>query len=174
MYTAKDVAAIAVCSAFWGVLNAWLSPIVWQLTHVPFLCDMLAFMALILVIWWTRKFGVASVVGLVVAAMALMVNPTAFQMLGFVVAAIVFDVVTRSLGYDRLFRNLTWGGVILVVISVLCAGLAGIIIGVSFMGFKTLPAVLTFSGLHAIGGLIGGIIGVVVVKAMIARRVKTT
>ncbi len=174
MYTSKDIAAIAVCSAFWGVLNAWLSPLVWQLTRLPFLCDMLAFMALILVIWWTRKFGAASLVGLVVAGMTLIVTPTAFQMLGFVVAVMVFDVVTRFLGYERLFKNLAWGGFVLVVISVLCAGLAGAIIGASFMGFKTLQAILAFGGLHAIGGLIGGILGVVVVKALVARRIKTT
>ncbi len=174
MYTSKDMAAIAVCSALWGVLNAWLSPIVWQLTRLPFLCDMLAFMALILVIWWTRKFGAASLVGLVVAGMTLIVTPTAFQMLGFVAATIVFDIVTRLLGYERLFKNLTWGGIVLVVISVLCAGFAGTIIGVSFMGFRTLPTILAFGGLHAIGGLIGSIIGVIVVKALVARHVKTT
>jgi len=174
MYTSKDVAAIAVCSALWGVLNAWLSPIVWQLTRLPFLCDMLAFMALVLVIWWTRKFSAASLVGLVVVGMTFMVNPTAFQMLGFVVASIVFDIVTRLLGYERIFKNLTFGGIVLVVISVLCAGLAGTIIGAFFMGFKTLQAILAFGGLHAIGGLIGAIIGVVVVKALAARRIKTT
>jgi hypothetical protein len=173
LYTSKDIAAIAVCSALWGVLNAWLSPIVWQLTHLPFLCDMLAFMALILVIWWTRKFGAASLVGLIAAAMTLMVTPTAFQMLGFVIASIVFDIVTRFLGYENLFKNLTWGAMMLLVISVLCAGLAGTIIGASLMGFKTLQAVLAFGGLHAIGGLIGAIFGVVAVKALVARRVKT-
>jgi hypothetical protein len=174
MFTSKDIAAIAVCSALWGVLNAWLSPIVWQLTHLPFLCDMLAFMALILAIWWTRKFGAASLVGLVVVGMTLMVTPTAFQMMGFVVATIVFDAVTRFLGYGRLFKNFTWGGMVLVVISVLCAGLAGTIIGASFMGFRTLPAVLSFAGLHAFGGLIGGLIGVVLVRALMARHIKPT
>ena len=171
-FTSRDIAAIAVCSALWGVLNAWLSPIVWQLTRMPFLCDMLAFMALILAIWWTRKFGAASLVGLVVAGMTLIVTPTAFQMLGFVAATIVFDIVTRLLGYERLFKNLTLGGTILVVISVLCAGVAGTIIGAFFMGFKTTEAILAFAGLHAIGGLIGGIIGVVVLRALMARRVK--
>jgi hypothetical protein len=173
-FTSRDIAAIAVCSALWGVLNTFISPIFWQLTHMPFLCDMLAFIALILVIWWTRKFSAASLVGLVVAGMTFMVNPTAFQMLGFVVASIVFDIVTRLLGYERLFKNLTLGGMILVVISVLCTGLAGTIIGIFFMGFRTVQAILMFAGLHAIGGLIGGIIGVVLVKALVARRVKPT
>jgi len=174
LYTSRDVAAIAVCAALWGVLNAWLSPIVWQLTHLPFLCDMLAFMVLILVAWWTRKFGAASLVGLIAATMTLLVTPTAMQMLGFVTASIVFDIVTRFLGYEKLFKNLAWGGMMLVVISVLCAGLAGAIIGVSLMGFKTLQAILAFGGLHAIGGFIGALIGVAMVKALVARRVKTT
>jgi hypothetical protein len=36
---------------------------------------MLAFMSLIVVTWWTRKFGAASLVGFVVAAMTLIANP---------------------------------------------------------------------------------------------------
>jgi len=171
-FTSRDIAAIAVCSALWGVLNTLISPIFWQLTHMPFLCDMLAFVALILVIWWTRKFGAASLVGVMVAGMTFTVNPTAFQMSGFVAASIVFDIVTRLLSYERLFKNLTLGGLILVVASVLSAGLAGTIIGTFFMGFKTIEATLMFAGLHAIGGLIGAIIGVVLVKALVARRVK--
>jgi len=172
MFTSRDIGAIAVCSALWGVLNALISPIFWQLTHMPIICDMLAFTVLILVIWWTRKFGAASLVGLIVTVLTFSVNPVAFQMLGFLVASIVFDIMTRILGYDRLFKNLTWGGMMLAMISVLCAGLAGAIIGTYVMGFGTSQAILTFAGLHAIGGLIGAMIGVVLVKALVVRRVK--
>ena len=149
-----------------------VSPIFWQLTHMPILCDMLAFTALILAIWWARKFGAASLVGLIVTILTFSVNPAAFQMLGFLAASIFFDVMTRSLGYERLFRNLTWGGMVLAVISVLSAGLAGAIIGTYVMGLGTPQATLTFAGLHGIGGLIGAIIGVVLVKALVVRRVK--
>lgn len=170
--TSRDIAAVAFCSALWGVLNAWISPTFFRLTRMPFLCDMLAFMVLVLAIWWTRKFGAASLVGVVVAAMAFMINPTAFQMVGFVTATIVFDIVTKLLTYERLFRDFTVGAAVLVAISVLCAALAGIIIGAFFMGYTALSAVLIWGGLHAIGGLIGGTIGVVIVKALMIRHVR--
>jgi len=174
MFAPRDIAAIAVCSALWGILNALISPIFWQLTHMPFLCDMLAFAALILVIWWTRKLGAASLVGLIVTVMTFSVNPAAFQMLGFLAASIVFDVMARFLGYERLFKNLAWGGMMLAVISVLSAGLAGAVIGSFVMGLGTPQTILIFAGLHAMGGLIGAIIGVVLVKALLIRHVKST
>lgn len=59
----------------------------------------------------------------------------------------------------------------LAVISALSAGLAGEIIGTYVMGFGTSQGILTLAGLHAIGGLIGGIMGVVLVKALVVRRV---
>lgn len=172
-FTSRDVAAIAACSALWGVLNTLISPVFWELTRMPFLCDLLGFMALILVVWWTRKFGAASLTGLVVGGMTLMLRPTAFHILAFVAASIVFDLVTRALSYKQLFQNPVGGSATLIILSVFSAAIAGAIIGTFFMGFKTQEAILTFSGLHAFGGLIGGIIGVVLVRALIARQVKS-
>jgi hypothetical protein len=172
-FTTRDIAAIAVCSALWGVLNTILSPVFWELTKMPFLCDLLAFTVLVLVIWWTEKFGAASFVGVIVTVMTLMLRPTAFHMTGFLVASVVFDVATRILGYGRLFQNPVWGSAVLITFSVLSAGIAGIIIGAFFMGFKTQQAILSFAGLHALGGLIGGAIGVMTVRALIARRVRS-
>jgi len=173
MYTSRDIAAVAACSALWGILNTLISPIFWQLTRMPFLCDLLAFMALILVVWWTRKFGAASLTGVVVAAMTLTIQPTAFHILAFIAASIVFDIAVKALGYERLFASPVGGSLILIILSVLSAGIAGAIIGPLFMGLGALQAILTFSGLHAFGGLIGGIIGVVVVRALTARRIKS-
>jgi len=172
-FTSRDIAAIVTCSALWGILNALISPIFWQLTRMPFLCDLLAFMVLILVVWWTRKFGAASLTGLVVAGISLTLRPTSFDILAFVAASIVFDVTTRILSYQQLFTNPIRGSAILIIVSLLSASIAGAIIGFLFMGFRTEQAILTFSGLHAFGGLIGGIIGVVLVRALITRRVRS-
>ena len=173
-FTSRDIAAIAACSAVWGILNSLISPMFWQLTRMPFLCDLLAFMVLVLVVWWTRKFGAASFTGLVVAGISLTLRPTSFDILAFVAASIVFDAATRILSYQQLFKNPIRGSAILVVFSLLSASVAGAIIGVFFMGFRTQQAILTFAGLHAFGGLVGGVIGVVLVKALMARRIKPT
>jgi hypothetical protein len=138
---------------------------------MPFLCDLLAFSSLIIIVWWTRKLGAASLTGLIVSILTIVLRPTAFQMLGFIVASILFDILTRGVGYKRLLEHRLVGSAILVLISLLCGGVAGAIIGSFFMGFKTLVAVLTFSGLHALGGLIGGVLGVVLVRALMTRKV---
>lgn len=170
-FTTRDIAAIAASAALWGILNVLISPIFWQVTRMPFMCDLLAFISLILVIWWTRKFGSASLTGLVVVALTFTLRPDAFFMLGFVVASIFFDVLTRAVGYKNSFESGVRGFLILILFSTLCAGIAGSIIGSFFMGFNTVVAILTFAGLHAVGGIIGGIIGAILVGALMKRGV---
>ena len=138
---------------------------------MPFMCDLLAFISLILVVWWTRKFGSASFTGLVVTALTLMLRPGAFHMLGFIVASILFDVLVKAVGYKLSFESGLRGSLILILFSTLCAGIAGAIIGIFFMGFNTTTAILTFAGLHAVGGVIGGAIGAFLIGALMKRKV---
>jgi len=166
------VTAVAVCAALWAVLNAFIAPFFWQLTQMPFLCDVLAFAALMLVVWWTRRFGAASLTGIVFGVLSSLLRPGAFHNVAFVVAAIAFDFLARAIGYDRLFKKPLAGSIVAVLISVVCAGLAGLMIGTLFMSLSTLPAILTFAGLHAIGGLIGGVVGVAIVATLKARRIE--
>ncbi len=173
-FTTRDLAAVAICAALWGVLNALISPIFWQLTRMPFLCDLLAFISLTLVVWWTRKFGAITLTGLVVAVMTLILRPGSFHMLGFIAASLLFDVATKGIGYRNCLDRMATGTVCIILLSTLSAGLAGVIIGSFFMDFTTLPAILTFAGLHAIGGLIGGAIGFTVVRALAARKIQPT
>ena len=79
--------------------------------------------------------------------------------LGFVVASAVFDLLTRAVGYARLFTKTKFGSLNAIAISIVSAALAGAIIGGPFMNFTTPTAVVAFAGLHAVGGLIGGAIG---------------
>jgi len=111
------VTAVAVCAALWAVLNALISPFFWQFTHMPFLCDLLAFAALILVVWWTRRFGAASLTGVVFGVLSLILRPGAFFNVAFVVAAIVFDFLTRGVGYERMFNKPVVGSIVAVLIS---------------------------------------------------------
>jgi len=168
----RGVTAVAVCAALWAVLNALISPFFWQLTHMPFLCDLLAFAALMLVAWWTRRLGAASLTGIVFGVLSLILRPGAFFNLVFVVAAIAFDLLTRAVGYDRMFNKPLVGSITAVLISVVCAALAGLMIGALFMGFTTFPAILAFAGLHAIGGLIGGVVGAGIITTLKARRIE--
>jgi hypothetical protein len=136
---------------------------------MPFLCDLLAFATLILVGWWTRKFGIISLTGLLVTGLTFMLQPNAFQMIGFAVASILFDIMTKIVGYSNSFDKLTSGTLILLSSSAMCALIAGLLIGSLFMTFPTVWHILGFAGLHAIGGLIGGIIGLVLINALRTR-----
>jgi len=169
-FTGRDSIKIASAAALWAVINILMSPIFWQLTHLPFICDLLAFASLTLVLWLTRKVGSATLTGLIVTALTLILQPAAFQMVGFVAASIFFDALIRGIGYDNCFDKPLFGSLALILSSVLCAGVAGAIIGFFVMGFKTISMILFFSGLHAIGGLIGGSVGVIVIRALIARK----
>jgi hypothetical protein len=139
---------------------------------MPFLCDLLAFAALILVVWWTRRFGAASLTGIVFGVLSFVLRPGAFFNSAFIVAAIVFDLLTRTVGYGRLFNKPLVGSIAAVLISIACAGLAGLIIGALFMSMTTFPAILAFAGLHAIGGVLGGLVGVGIVATLKGRRIE--
>jgi hypothetical protein len=139
---------------------------------MPFLCDLLAFAALMLVVWWTRRFGAAALTGVVFGVLSFVLRPGAFFNSSFIVAAIAFDLLTRAVGYNRMFNKPLVGSIAAVLISTACAALAGLIIGALFMSFATFPAILTFAGLHAIGGLIGGLVGAGIIATLKARRIE--
>jgi hypothetical protein len=110
--------------------------------------DLLAFLSLTLVVWWTRKFGTASLTGLVVTALTLILPPGALYMLGFGAANILFDLLVGGAGYTNCFENALRGAgmsdILLCALSWCRRGM----IGSFFMGFKTLPSILTFAGLQ--------------------------
>ena len=175
-YNSRDIAVIALFSALWGVLNSIFSPIVFQMFGLPILCDMIGFAVLSLTVWWVRKPGAASMVGLIATVINFVFNPGGVFFLGFTVASIVFDVVTFPLKYDRYFRKVPFTSVLLFSVSVLSAAVAGMIIGTYFMVAPALAkwgGVLGWSSLHAVGGIIGGSIGVALVLGLAARGART-
>jgi len=173
-FNSRDVAAIAICSALWGVLNSILSPMFFRMFQLPFLCDIIGFASLILVAWWTRKFGAATAVGLIATVINFMLMPTALHFFGFTVASLVFDVLTRLLGYRNCFEKALIGTISLVSISVLSAFVAGSIIGAFFMEAPALArwgGILGWAGLHAVGGVIAGFIGAPLTTALTKRGI---
>jgi len=140
------------------------------MTHLPFFCDLLAMISLILGIWWVRKIGTATLIGITATVINFIFRPMAFHFLGFTVASIVFDMLAFVVGYNRVF-NKKLGSLILIVLSVVSAWVAGLIIGSFFMGGRV--SVLFFSLLHSIGGLIGSVLGVMLIKGLEARGVRS-
>jgi hypothetical protein len=171
----RTVASIAIFAALWGVLNSIFAPLVFQVFGLPILCDMIGFTVLTLTVWWTRKFGAATMVGLIATIVNFIFNPGGVHFLGFAAASIVFDVVAKLIGYDRCFKKPLFVTVTMLPVSVLSAATAGLIIGTFFM---TAPALakwggaLGWAGLHAVGGVIGGFIGIVLITGLATRGVQ--
>jgi hypothetical protein len=171
----RMVAAIAVFAALWGVLNSIFAPIVFRVFGLPILCDMIGFAILTLAVWWTSKFGAATMVGLIATVVNFIFNPAGVHFLGFAAASIVLDMTTKLIGYDRCFKKPLFVTVSMLPLSVLSAAAAGLIIGMFFMETSALAkwgGVLGWAGLHAVGGVIGGFIGIVLVTGLAVRGVQ--
>lgn len=172
-FTTRDITAIAMCAALWGVLSAYFAPVFWTATHMPFFCDMLGIILLILVMWWVRKFGAIITTGIIATIITLMLNPYATQFFGFTAASIVFDVLTRLIGNQNYPEKSVLRLISVFLTSLTSTAIAGVIIGYLFMNSSFLLA--TFGGmvffvvLHVAGGAIGGTIGLVLIKALSMR-----
>ena len=160
-YSSREIAAIALLSALWGVLNSIFSPVVFNMFGLPILCDMIGFAVLSLTVWWIRKLGAATIVGIIATAINFIFNPGGVFFLGFTVASVVFDAVAWIARYDSYFRKASLTAISLLFTSVLSAAVAGLIIGNYFMAPFALVSwggILGWAGLHAFGGIIGGFI----------------
>jgi hypothetical protein len=54
-----------------------ISPVFFQLFHLPFLCDLIGFAALILIVRWLSKLGTATLVGFIATITDFMFRPDA-------------------------------------------------------------------------------------------------
>ena len=174
-FNTKELSAIAISATIWAVINAIIGPSFWNLTHLPILCDMLGLATLSLVVWWVRKPGATAMVGIIATVISLVLNPGGLQFLGFTGASLAFEALTLILGYDRLLKGNAMGWGLLLLSSFLSATVAGVIIGTFFMAPAFLSSafggIAFFTALHGLGGLVGGAVGVVIVKGLEKRNV---
>ena len=170
----RDVAAIAICGALWGVLNLLFAPTFFRATGMPFLCDLIGFALLILGAWWIRKLGAITAVGIVATAISIPLGG-GVQFLGFTVAAVFFDLVVAGVGYQRAFKKSAGTIVSMILVAIASAAVAGTVIGAVFMiGVPLLSqwgGVAGWAGLHMIGGIIGGSIGIMLVLSLKKRGI---
>jgi hypothetical protein len=173
-FNTRNVAAIAICAALWGVLNSIFAPLFFSMTHLPFFCDLIGFSVLIIAAWWIRKFGAIIIVGLFATVINFALVPGAVHFLGFTVASIFFDVAISLVGFNTPFSRKAYTVASMMPISIGSAALAGYIIGTFFMAGPALVpvgGVLGWAGLHVIGGIVGGAIGTSLVTGLDARKV---
>ena len=140
---------------------------------MPFFCDMLGVISLTLALWWIRKFGAVTVTGITATIIMMMLNPNATHFFGFTAASVIFDVLTRLIGYQNCLEKPIISVISLLFASVASTAVAGVVIGTFFMNPNFLMTmfggVAFFSVLHAAGGVIGGTIGLMLTKALSTR-----
>ncbi len=172
-FNTRDIAAIAICGALWGVLNVLFAPSFFRATGMPFLCDLIGFAILILGAWWIRKLGALTIVGAIATIINLALSG-GMQFLGFLAASVFFDVVLTVIGYARAFKKPVYTVTSMMIVAIASSALAGAVIGSLFMTGTALVkwgGVAGWAGLHMIGGVIGGIIGTMLVLALKKRRI---
>jgi hypothetical protein len=175
-FKTKDIAAIAICAALWGVLNSILSPLFYSMFHLPFLCDLIGFSVLAIAAWWIRKIGAVTIIGLIATAVNFILTPTSVFFLGFTAASAFFDATLWMVGYGRSFKKSVYTFASVTTLSTASAALAGYLIGTFFMALPAMAqwgGILGWAGLHAIGGVIGGVIGTSLITALNARKITT-
>ncbi|MGC9014821.1 MAG: hypothetical protein ACP5KW_10650 [Thermoproteota archaeon] len=159
---ARDIAIAALLASLWGVLNFTVSPIFFNITRLPILCDMLGVTSLVVAIWLSKKLGVGSLTGAIATVVTLALRPNAFYFLGFFVASVVFDLLSFLIGYNKIFERKSF----LLAISTASMGVAGFIIGYVFMNPGNFSFSLYWTALHMVGGAIGGAISVALIEAL--------
>jgi hypothetical protein len=174
-FKTRDISAIALSGALWAIVNWSVAPIFWELTHLPILCDMVGVSLLIITVWWTRKLGSTTLMGIIATILNFMFRPGATHFVGFLAASALFDGLTKVVGYRNSLSKRFLGSFCLVLFSFLSTILAGVIIGTFFMNPLFLSnmfgGVVFFALLHGVGGLIGGIFGVTIVRGLERRGI---
>jgi len=146
-----DVAFIAIFSALWIVLNLTLGPLSFQLLGLPILHDFGVFFTLLLVAWITGRFGTSIMVGFIGTAIAILLGAPPL-IVGFAASAIVFDSFL-ILNHHKIrvsIKDLA----VAALATMLAAYVAGVIIGILFMGNGVVWAFTVWGGWHLVGGII--------------------
>lgn len=140
---------------------------------MPFFCDMLGVISLTLALSWIRKFGAVTVTGITATIIMMMLNPNGTHFFGFTAASVIFDVLTRLIGYQNCLEKPIISVISLLFASVASTAVAGVVVGTFFMNPNFLVTmfggVAFFSVLHVAGGVIGGTIGLMLTKALSTR-----
>jgi len=164
----RDLILIGVLSAVWVMLQLTIAPLGFTLFGLPIFCDVAAYFTLLLAVWIFGKFGGALLVGIIGSMAVLFLRPGAFQILGFALSAVLFDVLCLSI-HHRAFTR-TANIVAVSAITIVSAYIAGVVIGSVFM--TTLPnwslswALTYWASLHAAGGLLSLLITLPLIGAL--------
>ena len=146
-----DIAFVAVFSALYIVMNLTLGPLSFQLLGLPILHDFGIFFTLLLVAWITGRFGTSIAVAFIGSAIAILLGAPPL-IIGFATSAILFDILLIA-NHHKVHNSLKGLG-ISALATMLSAYLAGVVIGILFMGNGVQWALTIWGGWHLVGGIL--------------------
>lgn len=147
--TARDIALASVFCALYVVLNVTLAPLGMAWLGLPILCDVAVFSVLLMAVWATGKFGIASLIGVLGSTISLLRGNQAN--LGFAPAAVLFDLLLLPIRHKLRTKpfNLALSAFAVAVSSYF----AGVVIALLFLS-KPFDWAMTFWGVwHLTGGI---------------------
>ena len=154
-FTAKDIALTGIFCAIWVILNLTLGPLSFALTGLPIIHDFGVFFTLLIVAWITGRFGTSSMAGIIGSILTVMISGIAL-MIGFLPAAIVFDLVLVA--NHHKIKLSAYSLAITAIATVLSGYVAGVVIGLLFMGMGVQFALFFWGVWHAIGAVLAIVI----------------
>ncbi|MBS7640415.1 MAG: hypothetical protein QXJ19_01645 [Candidatus Bathyarchaeia archaeon] len=163
-FRSVDIAVVAVFSALWAALNLTLGPLGFSLLRLPILCDLSVYFPTLLATWLSSKIGVPTVVNLIGSLVVFVMRPGSTHLLGFIASAIVFDALMVLCRHNISFKPRCLS--VTIAATAISAYLAGVLIGVIFMGRSVDWALTFWGGWHLIGGIMGMVVALLIIGVL--------
>ena len=165
-----NIALISIFSALWVALNLTVAPIGFMLTGLPTIHSLIIFVTLLLVAWATGQYGAASLVSIIGSVIVLFANPLLLPVLGFIPAALLFDLILLVNHHEVNLKSINIA--IVSLASVLCAYAAAVVNGLLILNLDWTFTLTIWAGWNVLGGIIGVIIALPIIGVLEKAQVK--
>ena len=162
-FATTNIALIGIFSALWVALNLTVAPLGFTLTHLPTIHSAIIFVTLLLAAWATGQYGAASLVGIIGSVIVVLAGGP-LPVLGFVPAAIIFDVFLLLSHHKVNLKPINVGTAVLA--SLVCAYVAAIVNGVIILNLQLMFTLTFWAGWNILGAIIGFAIAFPIIVAL--------
>ncbi len=164
-----NIALISIFSALWIALNLTVAPLGFRLLGLPIIHSVIIFLTLLLVVWATGQYGVASSVGIIGSIIVLLAGGP-LPVLGFAAASIIFDGIL--VGNRHRLNLKPYSLAIAFLATIVCSYFAGVINGIFILNLGLATAVTIWGGWSIVGGIIGFAMALPIIGALERAHVK--
>jgi len=164
-----NIALTSMFTALWIALNLTVAPISFSLTGLPVIHSVSIFFTLILVIWATGQFGAATFVGVIGSAIVLVAGGP-LPVLGFVPAAILFDLLFL-INHHKINTKRT-NVAMTIIVSIVCSYVAAVANGFIILNFAPFFTLTLWAGFVVLGGVIGVALALPIIRVLERAQVK--